>query len=337
MHENQPNSYINLQEEVDNSHAQPYLTDDEPSSHDLIRIENDPGDKFDEPYIGENISVDLEAESTKLGQNKSNELFGDREALSRIFDRRLLTSVEEIDLAKKIEKGDLDAKEKLIEHNMRLVGKYARKYLGRGFSFAELVQEGSFGLIRAAEKYDHRRGFRFSTYATWWIRQSIQRALQEKSLMIRLPVNKHQLNAKIARAQHQILQSANPEITDEKISRLTGIKLEVIPDIRRDISTAVNPPLSLDAPLNGHESPFGELIPDSSQEIENNETNYSLEEMLDCLTPIEAEVVIRRLGLVVDEQQSFRRIGKIIGKKQDTVSEIYKTAIKKLKNSTSTD
>jgi RNA polymerase primary sigma factor len=243
----------------------------------------------------------------------------------------LLTRAQEVELAKRIERGDLEAKGELVNSNLRLVISNARKYQGHELPLLDLIQEGILGLIRAAEKFDWRKGYKFSTYATFWIRQAIQRALDNRSRTIRIPVHLGQRERKIARAQRDLAAQLGREPTDEEIAKAAELTLEELAEAR----AASRVVTSLDRPVGeGEETPFGALLasdergPDEEVDIILRED--ALMRALDQLPEREREVVKLRYGVGGDDPAPLSETGRRLGISQDTVRRLERKALAEL-------
>jgi len=243
----------------------------------------------------------------------------------------LLTPDEEIELAKRIERGDLAAKERMINSNLRLVVSQARRYLGSGLSMADLVQEGMFGLIRAAEKFDWRKGYRFSTYATLWIRQSMQRGAGNTGRTVRLPVHVGQRVRKLRRAERELAASLGRDPTDEELSQATQLSLEDIADAREiDRDT-----ISLDTPVGEDgDTSLGALIPldgeGPEEEAESSEIRRTVAQALHTLPEREREVIALRFGTNDEPPQSLTETGKRLGVSPKVVEQLERKGLESL-------
>ena len=251
--------------------------------------------------------------------------------LNEIRRYPLLTAAEEVELAKRIEQGDLEAKERMINSNLRLVVSIAKKYQGQELSLLDLIQEGIFGLIRAAEKFDWRKGYKFSTYATFWIRQAIQRGLANKARTIRIPVHIGQRERKIARAERELLTKLGRDPTDEEIARLAELPLAQVEEVRDAARTVT----SLDRPVGEEgETALGELLeggaPPVDEEVEVSLSEQLLRRTIEELPEPERNVIRLRYGINGDDPQPLRETGRRLGLSAERVRQLESKALKRL-------
>jgi len=257
-----------------------------------------------------------------------------RQYLREIGRVPLLDAEQEVELAKRYEKADKRAKDKLTESNLRLVVSIAKKYIGRGLSPLALIQEGNQGLIRAVEKYDWRKGFKFSTYATWWIRQAITRAIADQARTIRIPVHMVETINKLYRTSRRLMQELGREPTPEEI----GEELELTPDRVREIFKIAQEVTSLEAPVGEDgESMLGDFIPDEGQPSPVDQASKQLlknhlDEVLATLSDREARVLKLRFGLEGNKQMTLEEVGKVFGVTRERIRQIEAKALRKLKH-----
>jgi RNA polymerase primary sigma factor len=258
-----------------------------------------------------------------------------RQYLRDIGKVPLLNAAQEIDLAKRVEDGQQQAKHQLISANLRLVVSIAKKYVGRGMSLLDLIEEGNIGLMRAVEKYDWRRGYKFSTYATWWIRQAITRAIADQARTIRIPVHMVETINRFNRTQRRLMQELGREPTPEEVAEALGID----PAKAREIVKVSQEPTSLATPVGDEDdSALGDFIPDEKSRPEEQATRELLKEHLDdvlnTLSPREKRVLQLRFGLEDGKQRTLEEVGKEFGVTRERIRQIEAKAVRKLKHPT---
>ena len=246
----------------------------------------------------------------------------------------LLTYEEEVELAKRIEAGDQRAKDQLAEANLRLVVSIAKRYVGRGMQFLDLIQEGNMGLIKAVDKFEHKKGFKFSTYATWWIRQAITRAIADQARTIRIPVHMVETINKLVRAQRQLVQELGRDPLPEEVAELMNMDVEKV----REVQKIAQEPVSLETPIGEEEdSHLGDFIPDEeilspSDAATNTMLREQLISVLDTLTDRERKVLALRFGLDDGRTRTLEEVGQAFDVTRERIRQIEAKALRKLKH-----
>ncbi|MCT2537588.1 RNA polymerase sigma factor RpoD [Aquibacillus koreensis] len=292
------------------------------------------GDSEEDPsmqQLSKEEEFDLNDLSVPLGIKINDPV---RMYLKEIGRVDLLSAAEEINLAKRIEEGEEEAKRRLAEANLRLVVSIAKRYVGRGMLFLDLIQEGNMGLIKAVEKFDYRKGYKFSTYATWWIRQAITRAIADQARTIRIPVHMVETINKLIRVQRQLLQDLGREPSPEEI----GKEMELSPDKVREILKIAQEPVSLETPIGEEDdSHLGDFIEDQEATSPSDHAAYELlkeqlEDVLDTLTDREENVLRLRFGLDDGRTRTLEEVGKVFGVTRERIRQIEAKALRKLRH-----
>ena len=291
--------------------------DEEPDIEDLKEVEDLKLDEItDTSYEGINVDDPVRMYLREIGRIP------------------LLTYDEELDLAKRILKGDEEAKQKLAESNLRLVVSIAKKYVGRGMLFLDLIQEGNMGLIKAVEKFDYTKGFKFSTYATWWIRQAITRAIADQARTIRIPVHMVETINKLIRTSRHLLQQYGREPTPEEIAAEMEISVEKVAEIQK----IAQDPVSLETPIGEEDdSHLGDFIQDDDSPAPHDAASYTLlreqlEEVMNTLTPREAKVLKLRFGLEDGKSRTLEEVGSQFNVTRERIRQIEAKALRKLRH-----
>ena len=305
------------------------ISETEPDDFDIILDEEDLTENPD-AIIEEANEIDLEANMPK-GVAVDDPV---RMYLKEIGKVPLLTADEEIKLAKRMEKGDEEAKKRLCEANLRLVVSIAKRYVGRGMLFLDLIQEGNLGLIKAVDKFDYTKGYKFSTYATWWIRQAITRSIADQARTIRIPVHMVETINKLIRVSRQLLQTYGREPTPEEIAQEMGLSVDKV----REIQKIAQEPVSLETPIGEEEdSHLGDFIPDEDVPAPAEAAAFSmlkeqLVEVLDTLTEREQKVLKLRFGLEDGRARTLEEVGKEFEVTRERIRQIEAKALRKLRH-----
>ena len=299
-----------------------------------VNILNDDLDEepdFDDLKEVEDLKLDEITDTSYEGINVDDPV---RMYLREIGRIPLLTFDQELDLAKRILKGDEEAKKELAESNLRLVVSIAKKYVGRGMLFLDLIQEGNMGLIKAVEKFDYTKGFKFSTYATWWIRQAITRAIADQARTIRIPVHMVETINKLIRTSRHLLQQLGREPTPEEIAKEMEIPVEKVVEIQK----IAQDPVSLETPIGEEDdSHLGDFIQDEDSPAPHDAASYTLlreqlEDVMSTLTPREAKVVKLRFGLEDGKSRTLEEVGSQFNVTRERIRQIEAKALRKLRH-----
>ena len=305
------------------------LDKDTDEREDLDEIDMDASDADDPELHVEVKAADLEEAAENVSVNDPVRLY-----LREIGRVPLLTADEELALALRMEQGDQDAKKELAEANLRLVVSIARRYVGRGMSLLDLIQEGNLGLIKAVDKFDYTKGFKFSTYATWWIRQAITRAIADQARTIRIPVHMVETINKQIRVSRQLLQELGREPTVSEIAEEMGISEEKVREIRK----IAQDPVSLETPIGEEEdSHLGDFIPDEDALAPSDAAAYTmlkeqLDEVLGTLTEREEKVLKLRFGLEDGRTRTLEEVGGEFNVTRERIRQIEAKALRKLRH-----
>ena len=305
----------------------------EKSGIDVLRITDDDDIPDEELLLSDEDEVDMENLDLSIPDGISIE-DPVRMYLREIGKVPLLSAEEEIELAKRMENGDQEAKKRLAEANLRLVVSIAKRYVGRGMLFLDLIQEGNLGLIKAVEKFDYRKGYKFSTYATWWIRQAITRAIADQARTIRIPVHMVETINQLIRVSRQLLQELGREPTPEEISEEMGMPVDRV----REILKISQEPVSLETPIGEEEdSHLGDFIQDDNVPVPAEAASFTLlreqlVEVLGTLTEREQKVLRLRFGLDDGRARTLEEVGKEFNVTRERIRQIEAKALRKLRH-----
>jgi RNA polymerase primary sigma factor len=324
-------------ENLDSDHLDQIYDFLESSKVDVLSISGEELDLDEDLFIEEDIEeeeeIDMESIDLSVPEGVSVE-DPVRMYLKEIGKVPLLSSEDEIELAKKIELGDEDSKQRLTEANLRLVVSIAKRYVGRGMQFLDLIQEGNLGLIKAVEKFDYRKGYKFSTYATWWIRQAITRAIADQARTIRIPVHMVETINRLVRVSRQLLQELGREPVPEEIAARADMQVERV----REIMKVSQEPVSLETPIGEEEdSHLGDFIQDDQVAVPADAATFTmlheqLMEVLDTLTEREQKVLKLRFGLNDGRPRTLEEVGKEFNVTRERIRQIEAKALRKLRH-----
>ncbi len=309
----------------------------EENNVDVLNITDDEEDiPDDEILLDTDVEPDVDVEQLEMNIGADGVSIEDpvRMYLKEIGKVPLLSADEETELARRMEEGDEEAKKKLAEANLRLVVSVAKRYVGRGMLFLDLIQEGNLGLIKAVEKFDYSKGYKFSTYATWWIRQAITRAIADQARTIRIPVHMVETINKLVRVQRQLLQELGREATPEEIAEKMDIPVERV----REIQKISQEPVSLETPIGEEEdSHLGDFLPDENVPVPDEAAAFTmlkeqLNEVLGTLTDREQRVLKLRFGLDDGKARTLEEVGKEFKVTRERIRQIEAKALRKLRH-----
>ena len=322
---------------LDNKDIEEQLADNELDQEQIDKVY----DYLESQGIDVVSNIELEEENPEdkeldlsIAENSINIDDHVRMYLKEIGKVALLSGDEEIELAKRIENGDEEAKRRLAEANLRLVVSIAKKYVGRGMLFLDLIQEGNLGLLKAVEKFDYRKGYKFSTYATWWIRQAITRAIADQARTIRIPVHMVETINKLIRVSRQLLQELGREPTDDELAAEMQMPVEKVRETRK----IAQEPVSLETPIGEEEdSHLGDFIPDDDIPAPADAAAFSLlkeqlNEVLNTLNEMERDVLRLRFGLVDGKARTLEEVGSQFNVTRERIRQIEAKALRKLRN-----